>query len=51
MPLLAKKWLAFKNDDKRLLPLMECFESVVYKLGDASEQYIQPVFMRCIQIL
>lgn len=51
MPLLAKKWFAFKNDDKRLLPLMECFEAVVYKLGPASEQYIEPVFLRCVQIL
>lgn len=51
MPLLSKKWVSFKNDDKRLLPLMECFENVVIKLGAASEQYIQPVFLRCIQIL
>ena len=51
MPLLAKKWFAFKNDDKRLLPLMECFEAVVFKLGPASEQYIEPVFLRCVQIL
>lgn len=32
MPLLAKKWNSFKDEDKRLLPLMECFESVVDRL-------------------
>ena len=51
MPLLAKKWVQFRNDDRRLLPLMECFEEVARKIGPAAAEHFQPVFTRCVEII
>ena len=40
------------DDDKRLLPLFECFEQVIHALG---EQFVEPhislIFERCTRIL
>lgn len=41
MPLLSKKWVVFKDEDRRLLPLFECFESVINSVGmEMCAQYI-----------
>ena len=51
MPLLAKKWVVFACTDKRLLPLMECFETVISQIGAAATPFVGPVFSRCVSIL
>lgn len=33
MPLLSKKWVVFNDDDRKLLPLFECFETVINSVG------------------
>jgi hypothetical protein len=33
MPLLATKWVLIKDDDRRILPMFECFEYVISSIG------------------
>ena len=51
LPLLNKKWEQFSNNDRSLLTLFECFESVVVAIGGAIEPYAKIIFDRCITIL
>ena len=51
LPLLNKKWEQFQNNDRSLLTLFECFESVVEAIGEGIEPYAKVIFDRCIQIL
>ena len=34
IPLLSRKWQQLEDNDKRLLPLFECFENVIHAIGD-----------------
>ena len=51
LPLLNKKWEQFSNNNRSLLTLFECFESVVVAIGESIEPYAKAVFDRCIVIL
>jgi len=51
LPLLNKKWEQFSNNNRSLLTLFECFESVIVAIGPAMEPYAQIIFQRCITIL
>lgn len=51
LPLLNKKWEQFNDNDRSLLTLFECFESVVVAIKEAIEDYAQNIFDRCIKIL
>jgi len=52
MPLISRKWQAFRDSDKRLLPLFECFEQVIAALGeDFVVQHVQLIYERCTRIL
>ena len=52
MPLLSKKWSVIQDNDKKLLPLFECFEMVIVSLGDVFiEPHILPIYERCLNIL
>ena len=51
MPLLVKKWLQFNDKDKKILPLIECLEVVIRKIGQASEPFVEPIFTKCCTIL
>lgn len=51
LPLLNKKWEQFNDNDRSLLTLFECFESVVFAIKEAIEDYAQNIFDRCIKIL
>jgi len=39
LPLLNKKWEQFGDNNRNLLILFECFESVVFALKDGIEPY------------
>ena len=51
LPLLNKKWEQFSDNDRSLLTLFECFESVVFAIKEGIENYAQNIFDRCIKIL
>ena len=51
LPLLNKKWEQFSDNNRSLLTLFECFESVVVAIGEDIEPYASVIFHRCIQIL
>lgn len=51
LPLLNKKWEQFSNNNRSLLTLFECFESVIVAIGPAIEPYAKIIFDRCITIL
>lgn len=51
LPVLNKKWEQFSNNDRSLLTLFECFESVVVAVGDSIEPYAKIIFDRCVLIL
>lgn len=51
LPLLNKKWEQFGDDNRSLLTLFECFESVVFALKEAILPYASNIFNRCVGIL
>ena len=51
LPLLNKKWEQFSDNDRSLLTLFECFESVVFAIKESVEMYAKNIFDRCIKIL
>ena len=51
MPVLNKKYMDVDDESKIILPLIECFESVVSALGPLSEPFSKPLFERCVKII
>ena len=51
LPLLNKKWEQISNNNRSLLTLFECFESVIGAIQDDIEPYASFIFTRCLQIL
>ena len=49
--LLNKKWEQLNDNDRSLLTLFECFESVVFAIKNSVEPYAKHIFDRCIKIL
>ena len=51
MPPLIEKWNNVADDDKSLLPLLECLTSISQALGAGFAPFAQPVFSRCISLI
>ena len=51
MPPLIAKFNALQDDDKDLMPLMECLASVAEALQSGFLPYLNPLFRRCITIV
>ena len=49
--LLNKKWENLADNNRSLLTLFECFESVIFAIKSAIEPYAQIIFERCLRIL
>lgn len=49
--ILSKKWLSFSDTDRKLLPLIECFENCVKSIGPKIAEIIEPVFLRCVKLI
>jgi len=51
LPPLIAKWEAVPDNDKSLLPLLECMSYIVQSLGMGFAQFAQPVMQRCERII
>jgi len=51
MPPLIEKWNHVDNEDKSLLPLLECLTSISQALGPGFAPFAQPVFERCVALI
>lgn len=51
LPPLIAKWDAVSDEDKSLLPLLECMSYIVQALGMGFAQFAQPVMQRCERII
>jgi len=51
LPPLISKWDAVPDEDKSLLPLLECMSYIVQALGMGFAQFAQPVMQRCERII
>jgi len=51
MPPLIAKFNALQDDDKDLMPLMECLASIAEALQSGFLPYLNPLFRRCITIV
>jgi transportin-1 len=51
LPPLIEKWSQIGDDDRELLPLLECMASVTSALGESFAPYAPAVFGRAIKIL
>ena len=51
MPRLFAKWNALEDEDKNLIPLLECLSSVAKALQLGFLPYCETVFRRCISLV
>jgi len=51
IPPLVQRWNMLPDDDKALLPLLECFTSIAQALGVGFQPFAPPVFTRCMQLM
>lgn len=51
LPMLFQKFQVLPDDDRELLPLMECIASLAKSTGVAFEPYAAPVFARCTSLV
>jgi len=51
LQLLNKKWEQLQDNDRNMLTLFECFESVVRAIKEEVEQFAPVIFSRCCKIL
>jgi transportin-1 len=51
MPPLIAKWNGVADDDKSLLPLLECFTSISQALGQGFAAFVGPVYTRCVGLI
>eukprot|EP00871_Galdieria_phlegrea_P002357 jgi/Galph1/3121/GphlegSOOS_G1761.1 len=51
MPPLISRWNSLSDDDKHLLPLLECLSAVFVSLGEEGSPFAKPVFQRCMKII
>jgi hypothetical protein len=49
--ILSRKWQSFADTDRKLLPLIECFENCVRSIGPSIASIIEPVFLRCVKLI
>lgn len=51
IPPLITKWNSLLDDDKDLLPLLECLTGVATALQSGFQSFAEPVFHRCLKII
>ncbi|KAF0982935.1 hypothetical protein FDP41_010914 [Naegleria fowleri] len=51
IPPLITKWNSLSDDDKDLLPLLECLTGVSTALQSGFQSFAAPVFQRCLRII
>ncbi|KAF7424984.1 hypothetical protein PC9H_010295 [Pleurotus ostreatus] len=51
MPSLATRWSQLKDDDKDLIPLLECLAYMTIDMGPSFAPYAGPIFERCSNII
>ena len=51
MPPLIERWNGVGDDDKSLLPLLECLTSIAQALGAGFAPFAQPVYTRCLALI
>jgi transportin-1 len=51
LPPLIVKWNALADDDRGLLPLLECLTSVASALGVGFQNFAHPVYHRCLKLI
>eukprot|EP00993_Chasmostoma_nieuportense_P000054 NODE_104_length_3154_cov_167.802775_g97_i0.p1 GENE.NODE_104_length_3154_cov_167.802775_g97_i0~~NODE_104_length_3154_cov_167.802775_g97_i0.p1 ORF type:complete len:897 (-),score=211.37 NODE_104_length_3154_cov_167.802775_g97_i0:408-3098(-) len=51
MPPLIKKWMALKDDDRALFPLLACLTSVAQAVGPGFQPYAEGIFSRCVGLI
>jgi transportin-1 len=51
LPPLMDRWNRTQDDDKGLLPLMECFGCVARTLGAQLQAVAAPVYQRCLRVV
>jgi transportin-1 len=51
MPPLIKLWEAIEDNDKRLIPLIECITYVAISLGEGFLPFIKPIFNRSLRLI
>jgi len=51
LPPLIAKWNQLGDEDRNLLPLLECLTSVAAALGVGFQNFAQPVYQRCLRLI
>mmetsp|Transcript_11007 Transcript_11007/g.15159 ORF Transcript_11007/g.15159 Transcript_11007/m.15159 type:complete len:901 (+) Transcript_11007:157-2859(+) len=51
MPPLITKWNNLGDEDRNLLPLLECLTSVAAAVGTGFQQFAQGVYQRCLRLI
>eukprot|EP01111_Echinosteliopsis_oligospora_P010028 TRINITY_DN3042_c0_g1_i1.p1 TRINITY_DN3042_c0_g1~~TRINITY_DN3042_c0_g1_i1.p1 ORF type:complete len:473 (+),score=115.85 TRINITY_DN3042_c0_g1_i1:949-2367(+) len=51
MPPIINKWNALADNDRNLLPLLECLTAIALALGPGFLPFAQPVFVRCVRLI
>lgn len=51
MPPLIAKWQSIPDNSRDLIPLLECFQSVAEALGPGFQDFVLPVYQRCIRLI
>ena len=51
MPPLIEKWNKISNDDTKLIPLLDCLQSVSIALQDGFTTFAPTIFKRCLILI
>ena len=51
LPPLIQKWNSLRDDDRGLLPLLECLTSIASALGSGFKAFASPVYQRCLKLI
>lgn len=51
LPPLIQKWNEIPDNDRQLLPLLECLSAVATAVGPSFGQFATPVFTRCVRLI
>lgn len=51
MPPLILRWNSLADEDRNLLPLLECLTSIASALGTGFQNFALPVYQRCVKIV
>jgi transportin-1 len=51
MPPLIERWNKLSNDDQKLIPLLDCLQSVAIALEDGFAPFAPGIFGRCLVLM